>query len=187
MDFLQVLRQVGQRLEAARVRFALIGGFAMALRGVQRATVDLDFLLMLDDLERADEILRSAGYSRDFHSENVSHYIGEPPDLGRIDILHAFRGPSLSMLRRADQIPVADGLTLPVARVEDIVGLKVQAAVNDPQRAAADWADIKLLVEARAALGRALDWELIKDYLHIFGLDAELPRIEGWYGKTDRD
>lgn len=85
-------------------------------------------------------------------------------------------------------VPVfTDGLTLPVARVEDIVGLKVQAAVNDPQRAAADWADIKLLVEARAALGRALDWELIKDYLHIFGLDAELPRIEGWYGKTDRD
>ena len=186
MDFLQVIRRVGQALDAAEVRYALIGGFAMALRGVQRATVDLDFILMLDDLECADRILRHAGYRREFHSENVSHYVAEQPELGRIDLLHAFRGPTLSMLRRAEPIAVAEGLALPVVQVEDIIGLKIQAAVNDPERAAADWTDIRLLVETQARLGRTLDWELVADYLGIFGLDAELPRIESWYGKTHR-
>ncbi len=61
----------------------------MALRGLQRTTVDLDFILVLVDMGRADLVLRALGYARVFHSQNVSHY--ESPDLvwGRIDILHA--------------------------------------------------------------------------------------------------
>lgn len=186
MDFLQIIRKVCGSLDAAGVRYALIGGFAMALRGVQRATVDLDFILMLQDLDHADRVLRAAGFRREFHSENVSHYLADQPEPGRIDLLHAFRAPSLSMLRRADRIPVADGLDVPVVQAEDIVGLKVQAAVNDPRRADEDWSDIRLLMEAQAALGREPDWELIADYLGIFGLENELPRLEGWYGKAHR-
>ena len=185
MDFLQVIREVGGALDAARVRYALIGGFAMALRGVQRATVDLDFILMLEDLDRADRILRAAGYHRRFHSENVSHYTADESTLGRIDLLHAFRGPSLSMLARAERIEVAEGITLPVVQSEDIVGLKIQAAVNDAQRAAADWADIRLMIEVAGQTGNRLDWALIADYLDIFGLSAEINRMQGWYGKTD--
>jgi hypothetical protein len=56
MDFLMVIRQVGAALDAAHVRYALIGGFAMELRGLQRATVDLDYILMLQHLDRADRI-----------------------------------------------------------------------------------------------------------------------------------
>jgi hypothetical protein len=186
MDFLMVIRQIGGALDAAHIRYALIGGFAMALRGLQRATVDLDFILMLEDLDRADRILTSAGYRRLFHSENVSHYQADTPALGRIDLLHAFRAPSLSMLERAERIEIAAGLTLPVVQTEDIIGLKVQAAVNDEQRAAADWADIRGMIEVAAQTGATLDWELIADYLEIFGLTAELAPMRGWYGKTDR-
>ena len=56
----------------------------MALRGVQRATVDLDFILMLQDLDKADAIFRRAGYERVFKSENVSHYFSRDLGLGRI-------------------------------------------------------------------------------------------------------
>ncbi len=51
MDFLRALTELTQRLDASRVRYALIGGFGMAMHGVQRATVDLDFVLALDDLD----------------------------------------------------------------------------------------------------------------------------------------
>jgi hypothetical protein len=37
-----------------------------------------------------------------------------------------------------------------------------------------------------AQTGATLDWELIADYLDIFGLTAELAQMRGWYGKTDR-
>jgi hypothetical protein len=61
MDFVKVIDSVCRALDEASVRYALIDGFAMALRGVQRATIDLDFILMLDDLDRSDEIFCDLG------------------------------------------------------------------------------------------------------------------------------
>ncbi len=49
MNFVKVIEQVTSQLDSEDIRYALIGGFAMALRGVQRATIDMDFILMLDD------------------------------------------------------------------------------------------------------------------------------------------
>lgn len=44
MDFAQVIKRFTGALDGVRVRYALIGGFAMALRGLQRTTTDLDFI-----------------------------------------------------------------------------------------------------------------------------------------------
>lgn len=186
VNFLKVITDVIGALEAAGVRYATIGGFAMALRGVQRATVDLDFILMLEDLPKADGILRRFGYERAFRSENVSHYISAQQDWGRIDILHAFRGPSLSMLRRAEAIEVEPGVTLKVVQIEDIVGLKIQALINDPSRAEGDWHDIRQLVCTAKERGASLDWDLLGDYLDIFKMSDRLTELKSLYGATDR-
>lgn len=183
MDFEVVIRRLAAELETANVRYALIGGFAMALRGVQRATVDLDFILMLEDLDKAHAILGGLGYERVFRSENVSHYLSPDRQWGRIDILHAFRGPTLGMLRRAEKLIVLDDVRLPVVQVEDIIGLKVQAAINAPERAARDWADIRMLLEAAARQEqRQIDWDLLADYLTIFNLQEKLPELKSWHG-----
>jgi hypothetical protein len=55
MDFIKVMENVTSQLDTAGVRYALIGGFAIALRGVQRATIDMDFILRLEDWEKADQ------------------------------------------------------------------------------------------------------------------------------------
>ncbi len=185
MDFLRVLDTVCGSLDRDNVRYALIGGFAMAMRGVQRATVDLDFILLLDHLTKADDILISSGYRRVFRSENVSHYRADASEFGRVDLLHAFRGPSLSMLDRAERLEVSAGLTVPVARVEDIIGLKVQAAVNDSRRATHDWLDIRMLLEAAHHRRQELDWMLIGDYLDIFSLNDQMEILRGWYGAPE--
>jgi hypothetical protein len=186
MDFGHVVENVITRLDAAKVRYALIGGFAMALRGIQRATIDLDFLLMLEDLERADAIFQQAGYRRAFRSKNVSHYTAKVQSLGRIDILHAFRGPTLSMLDRAERIPLTETASLPVVQVEDLIGLKVQAACNDPLRTTSDWADIRMMTEASGFQSASLDWELINDYLEIFDQTDKLFELKKWYGSAKR-
>ncbi len=173
MDFLTILPAFCKGLNDRSVRYALIGGFAMAMRGVQRATLDLDFILALEDLDKADETLHELGFERYFHSSNVSHYRNDEIS-GRIDILHAFRRPALAMLDRAERMEIGEGWTLPVAAIEDIIGLKIQALNNDPARKDQDWPDIGLLIRTAREQGQSLDWELIEDYLSLFGMQDQL-------------
>ena len=185
MEFLDTLRNICKPLDRSGVSFALIGGLALAMRGVQRATVDVDFLISADDLGAAERLLARAGYERRYRSENVSHYRAPDPDGGRIDILHAFRAHARGMLQRATRIDVGDDLSLPVAAVEDLIGLKIQAAFNDPSRAQADWQDIRRLLEAAAHRGEEPDWSLIADYLDVFEQSERIDVLRGWHGKTD--
>jgi len=185
MDFLAALNTVCRSFDEQDIRYALIGGFALAMRGVQRATVDLDLVLAADDLAAADLILSNAGFERRFRSENVSHYRAADPAAGRIDLLHAFRAHALAMLQRADRLAVTEKLALPVAAVEDLIGLKVQAAFNDARRAESDWLDIRWLVEAAADRGDDLDWALIGEYLSIFEQPDRIDKIRSWHGSTD--
>jgi predicted nucleotidyltransferase len=185
MNFLKVIERITTQFDEENIRYALIGGFAMALRGVQRATIDLDFILMLEDLDAAEAIFMQAGYQRAFRSDNVSHYISEDNELGRIDILHVFRGPTLSMLERADRIETSPDASLPVVQIEDIIGLKIQASVNNPKRVTRDYADIRMILENAAEIEQPIDWELLEDYLNLFKLGEKLTELKSWYGTTD--
>jgi Uncharacterised nucleotidyltransferase len=180
MDLYQAIRQLVSRLDEAGLRYAVIGGMAMALRGVQRATFDLDFLLMLEDLATTRRLLSEEGYECVFQSENVSHFqhAAGGGGLARVDILHAFRGPSLSMLQRAERLPLGEDCRLPVLQIEDLIGLKVQAAHNDPARAPGDWSDIYRLVIHAATAARPLNWDLVNEYLVLFRLEARLPELK---------
>lgn len=178
MDYYQSIRQIIARLDQAGLSYAVIGGMAMALRGVQRATFDLDFLLLLDDMSVARDVLATEGYTCVYRSENVSHFEKVGGGLARVDVLHAFRGPSLSMLTRAERLPLGESCLLPVLQIEDLIGLKIQAATNDPGRAPGDWGDIGRLLIHAAETGRSLDWALMEDYLAIFGCQAKLPELK---------
>lgn len=184
MNFETTIPKIVTEFAAAGIRYALIGGLAMAMRGVQRATLDVDFILLLEDLGNAHERLLALGYHRAFHSENVSHYLADNPALGRVDLLHAFRGPSLGMLERSEMLGFVGGMSLPVVHVEDLIGLKIQAAVNDPSRHRRDWSDIHLLVENASFHGTSLDWDLLADYFALFDLTPELSNLKQLYGQT---
>jgi hypothetical protein len=57
------LSRVSKALDAAGVRYALVGGYAVALHGAVRGTVDIDIVLRwtLRDLEAAETALSSIG------------------------------------------------------------------------------------------------------------------------------
>jgi predicted nucleotidyltransferase len=181
MNFESVLTSIVEAFDEKDIQFALIGGLAMALRGVQRTTLDVDFILMLDRLEEATAILSRYGYACCFKSENVSHFENPKADWGRVDILHAFRTPSLGMLQRAERLSFGDKLSIPVVQLEDLIGLKVQALTNDPARKTRDWQDIHMLLQMAGSKNDSVDWELIEDYLSIFGLDDKLDELREAY------
>ena len=176
MDFKAVLSLIIKRFSKEQVRYALMGGFALGALGVPRATIDLDFLVHREDLPKIDSIMKENGYECMYKSENVSQYVSAVKIFGEIDFLFAFRDISIKMLERALTKDIFSGeLKIRVLRPEDIIGLKVQALINDKTRAAKEYLDIEALMEY---YGPDLDWISIKEYFEIFGKAGKFKELK---------
>jgi Uncharacterised nucleotidyltransferase len=176
VDFELVLQRLISDFSRLHIRYAAVGGFALGVLGVPRQTMDLDFLVHRDDLEKLDAALRDAGYTRMFQSENVSQYRHPDAVWGSIDFIHAFRRISLTMLERAKEFPALEGTqSLKTAQPEDIIGLKVQAMSNDPERRTQEQTDIERLM---AQYERRLDWKRIQEFYEVFDLEAEFRKLQ---------
>lgn len=142
--------------------------------------MDLDFLVHRDDLEKLDKALTALGYTRVFHSENVSQYCHPHTAWGSVDFIHAFRKISLAMLDRAKDYPALGGKQrLRAVQPEDVIGLKVQAMFNDPERRTQEQIDIERLM---AHYGDQLDWNRIQEYYEVFGLVEEIKKLKERFG-----
>ena len=62
---------------------------------------------------------------------------------------------------------------------EDVIGLKVQAMVNDPDRKPQDLSYIEMLVRL---YGEILDWQRVEDFYDTFGLKDEADRLKQRFG-----
>lgn len=184
MNFKLVLEKLLTTFQEHNVRYALIGGFALGVWGVPRATVDIDFLVDNWDMEKVDVIMRALGYECRYRTENVSQYTSALKIFGEVDFLHAFRAPSMEMLQRAEDKGMFNG-TLPVKvlKVEDLIGLKVQAIANDESRKGLDMSDIESLIAFNVA---DVDWGQIEEYFALFGLDDIFAELKEKYSNVKR-
>jgi len=178
MDLKSALRRLLEGFEARGVDAALIGGFALGALGVPRSTIDIDFLVDGAALDELDALMTGLGYRKEFSTENVSQYLTAAADGVEVDFIHAFRPVSVKMLKEALTVDIfGGGIKAKVLRPEDIIGLKVQALVNNPDRKNRDLADI----EALAANG-GLEWERIAPYYAMFGMEKDFEALKGKYG-----
>lgn len=179
MNFTRVSEKLVNAFEKEGVRYALIGGLALGLLGVHRATVDIDFLVHRDDMDKVGGIMADLGYERHFRSENVSQYASPLAAFGEVDFLHAFRESAVGMLGRAE-VKETFGGALKVRTVgsEDLIGLKVQAMANDERRREGDLADIEALLDRH---GKVVDWDRVRSYFDLFEMEELFARLEGKY------
>ena len=63
LDLFAALLEVTATLDGAGVEHALVGGLALAVHGVARATTDIDLLVQPSDIERALNAVKPAGFS----------------------------------------------------------------------------------------------------------------------------
>jgi len=179
MDFRQVTDKLLTAFDKEHVHYALMGGFALGAWGVPRATVDIDFLVYRDDMHKVHSIMTEMGYERHYHTENVSQYLSPLRIFGEVDFLHAFREISMGMLQRAEDKKIFDEtLTIKVLKVEDLIGLKVQAMANDEKRKAIDLPDIESLISLYKA---EIDWSRIKEYFNVFGFNELFTELKDKY------
>ena len=175
LDFESVLTSILENFTKHKIQFALIGGFALYAAGHQRTTEDINFLVAIEDMPKVKGLLSSFGYELIHENKDVSNFVGKVKELGRVDFLHAHRSYSRKMLERAiERVILTKEVKVKVIRPEDLIGLKVQSSVNDPQRYHQDMADIESLV--RVNRGK-LDMDLIKEYFNLFEKEKELNEI----------
>lgn len=181
MEFRTILSLLIKSFDENNIRYGLIGGFALIMLGVPRTTVDLDFLVHRDDLEKLNRIMKKIGYKLVFQSENVSQYVSDLSSFGEVDFLHAFRDYSIKMLKQSQPMKFND-LSIMVLKPEDVIGLKVQAMVNDVTRKNKELADIESILEKHQ---EHVNWRNVKEYFMLFELDEEYKTLENRYGNAN--
>lgn len=184
MDFQLVTSTLLRDFEKEEVHYAIIGGFALGLWGASRATIDIDFLLLIDDLPKAETILSQFAYRRVYQSENVVQYVSDLAPYGQVDVLLAFREISRRMLERGVSKEIDNGLSINTLIPEDLIGLKLQASVNDPSRASKESVDIESLLEAKQRSSQSIGWELLEDYYLLFDKQNEFEQLKEKYGSA---
>jgi predicted nucleotidyltransferase len=139
-------------LRALGIRWALVGGWAVSLRGEPRTTRDLDVTIAVSSDRQAERIARDLlhrGY--DFLPESVLeqttvHRLATvrflspaTPEGCIVDLLFASSGIEPEVVAAASQLEVLPGLDVPVVQLGHLIALKVLA--GRPQ----DLADLQVL------------------------------------------
>lgn len=175
MNFSLVLKFLIENLTREKIDFALMGGFALQAAGITRTTRDIDLLVLSDGSEKVKEIMLKHRYELLYETADVLNFTSKNFELGRVDFLLAHRKYAVAMLKRAKEESVLGGkFKIKVLRIEDQIGLKVQASTNDPRRLLQDTADIKMLLELHYS---GLDIKLIREYFSLFNREKELDAI----------
>jgi len=183
MDFEKVIKTIIGKLIQQNIQFAVIGGFALGAWGIMRSTVDLDLLILANDMDKVDSILKESFYECVYKSENVSQYVSDLKPLGQIDILHAFRDTSISIIKRAKKLKAFDRYEIPVAIPEDIIGLKLQALANDKSREDMEYFDIDMILKYLNEGEKNVDWDLLKEYFSLFNFNEKYKYFRRKYSK----
>jgi predicted nucleotidyltransferase len=144
-DFKEFLRS----LNSARVKYLLVGGYAVIHHGYRRATDDLDIWIAVDpaNARRVSRVLQQFfGFSANevpetmFLERGRIFMIGREP--ARIDLLTAPSGIEFAQCYRRRKRAVWDGIRVPLLSLEDL--RKNKAASGRPK----DLADLYNLPEA---------------------------------------
>jgi hypothetical protein len=129
------LEPVRRVLDDLGVRYALIGGHALAARGYPRLTVDVDLLTterrVLDGavwtalaVDPGAEIEVRRGDDDDPLAGVVHILLADGTD---IDVIVGRWKWETAVIDRAEVMTIADGVTIPVVRVSDLLLLKLAA------------------------------------------------------------
>jgi predicted nucleotidyltransferase len=160
------ITEAAKALDAIGVRFALIGGLALASHKVVRATQDVDLLAEADKSDKIDAELLRLGYRCLHRSADAANYVRGDE---RLDVLYAGRPIARRLLAAAAETKTALG-ELRVVGAEGLIGFKLQGLVNDPRRTQ-DLEDIRALLRANRG---TLDMKEVREYFRLFEREALL-------------
>ena len=138
------LRGIASELDRRGRAFAVVGGLAVSVRAEPRFTRDIDLALAVANDADAEALVRSlvaSGYRviASLEQEAVGRLAtvrlqspSEGPEGVVVDMLFASSGVEPEIVRASEVLEALPGLPVPVARVGDLLALKVLS--NGPER-----------------------------------------------------
>lgn len=138
------LRGIASELDRRGRAFAVVGGLAVSVRAEPRFTRDVDLALAVANDADAEALVRSlvaSGYRviASLEQEAVGRLAtvrlqspSEGPEGVVVDMLFASSGVEPEIVRASEVLEALPGLPVPVARVGDLLALKVLS--NGPER-----------------------------------------------------
>jgi len=165
MDFAAALERIRTFLEPRGIEWALVGGVGVAAYGLARTTLDLDLVAPCSAQNALVEFLEGLGYETLHRSRGYSNHLHPEPRLGRVDLVYVEGSTAERLFAAARALPGPGGALVPVAAPEHLIAMKVQAIVNDPERAGSDLDDIRFLLGLPG-----IEREQVRDYLERHGL-----------------
>ncbi len=153
-ELLATMKKAGAALRDADVRFALGGGLAVWARGGPRTEHDVDFFVLPEDAERAQEALVTAGLRPERPPEGWLLKAWDGDVL--VDLIFEPMGGPVDeeLLGRAEVMDVA-AVKMPVAAMEDVVVTKL-LALNEQRL------DYSSVLETARSVREQLDWDAIR-------------------------
>jgi hypothetical protein len=134
--FGRILSVAAHAIPDAGIDCILIGGFAVNHYGYSRSTLDVDFMILADDLDRVRRVMVDAGFTNVSVHENVVFFSsgeGEP----RVDFLRVNEETMRKLMANAVQVDVR-GHTIRVPALRDLLAMKTFAPPPFPPHVSMD-------------------------------------------------
>lgn len=157
-----VLKLVTSALQRLRIPFAIGGSVASSVRGVTRATLDIDIVAQVD-AGHAQPLAAALGPEWYADAEQIRGAIlaGRPfnviyvPTSHKVDIFPATDAFHVSEIQRATAADFGQGVAVPVASPEDCVLAKLCWYRDGGEVSDRQWSDITGIVAMNSAIDRA--------------------------------
>ncbi len=150
MNIFEEFPKIISEIEDKDIKYALVGGVAMAFHDTPRFTKDIDILLFPEDMEKLKKILSKQGYVEStapwtFKEVDMTLYrfikIDEKEHL-QLDVLTANEKRSRQIIKNALEAESEQGI-IRVAKKEDLIWMK------QPRNSDQDKVDIKKLKDKK--------------------------------------
>ncbi len=141
----KVFEVVSQRLPESGIPFLMIGGHAVNHYGYTRATLDVDFMIAVEDASAVREVMKSSGFTNVSERETVI-FFSLPESSLRVDFLPVDTATMTQLLAGAVEVSYG-GARLKVPCLNDLLAMKLFALKNgNPGRKERDSSDIVQLI-----------------------------------------
>jgi hypothetical protein len=165
MDLARTLDELRSFLEGQGFPYAVIGGVALVAYGLPRTTLDLDLAVEFRSQEAVIGFLEARGYRTLHRSRGYSNHLRTAGGDSRVDLVYVDGETSVRLFSECRRLPGPRGDTIPVARPEHLVAMKVLAMKNDPERAFRELEDLRFLLRLPG-----MDREEARGYFERHGL-----------------